>query len=103
MKIKNLTSPRGNEVPNQFEINYNGALIYQSYKAIIAKIERGVTYLDEHYWNYSKTTSKYRNIFLGENTKDTLKKIKSGEYILTDLSKSFQAPKEVSNFKFLNK
>ena len=45
------------------------------------------TYLDSYYYNYSRTTSKYRNIFLGETIKDTKAKIKSGEYILTDLNK----------------
>ena len=35
---------------------------------------------------YSKTTSKYRNMFLGETTKETQKKINSGEYILTNLN-----------------
>jgi hypothetical protein len=44
-------------------------------------------YLDQKYWNYSNTTGKYRNIFLGETIKDTRAKIKSGEYILTDLNK----------------
>ncbi len=44
-------------------------------------------YLDQKYWNYSNTTGKYRNIFLGETIKDTKAKIKSGEYILTDLNK----------------
>jgi hypothetical protein len=43
--------------------------------------------LDQKYWNYSNTTGKYRNIFLGETIKDTKAKIKSGEYILTDLNK----------------
>ena len=44
-------------------------------------------YLDSKYWNYSTTTSKYRNIFLGEKRKDTEKKIKQKIYILTDLNK----------------
>ena len=43
--------------------------------------------LDQKYWNYSNTTGKYRNIFLGETITETKKKIKSGEYILTDLNK----------------
>lgn len=64
----------------------------QSYSSIIAKkmICRlsGKIYiiLDKTYWNYSKTTGKYRNIFLGETKKETEKKIKSGEYILADLN-----------------
>lgn len=101
MIIKNFTSPRGNEVPNQFEIRFDGITIYQSYKSIIVKKQNGRTYLDEYYWNYSKTTSKYRSIFLGESTKETQKKIDNGEYILTDLSNSFETTKEVNTFKFL--
>ena len=69
MNVSNLSSPRGNDVPNQFEIQTPTATYFQSYNSIIVKKEGGITYLDEHYWNYSKTTSKYRNLFLGETTK----------------------------------
>ena len=102
MTIKNFTSPRGNDVPNQFEIRFGGTTFYQSYKSIIVKKENGRTYLDEDKWDYSRTTGKYRNIFLGETKKETQMKINSGEYILTDLSKSFDTTtKDISNFKFL--
>lgn len=102
MTIKNFTSPRGNDVPNQFEIRFGGTTFYQSYKSIIVKKENGRTYLDENKWDYSKTTGKYRNIFLGETKKETQMKINSGEYILTDLSNSFDTTsKNISNFKFL--
>ena len=103
MIIKNFKSPKGNDVPNQFQIEFQNTIIFQSYKTIISKIENGITYLDERRWNYSRTTSKYRSIFLGENTKETQKKIDSGEYILTDLSKTFETTKDISNFKFLKK
>jgi hypothetical protein len=103
MIIKNFKSPKGNDVPNQFQIEFQNTIIFQSYKTIISKIENGITYLDERRWNYSRTTSKYRSIFLGENTKETQKKIDSGEYILTDLSKTFDITKDISNFKFLKK
>ena len=43
-------------------------------------------YLDKTYWDYSTTTGKYRNQFLGETKKETEKKIKSGEYALVDLN-----------------
>lgn len=43
-------------------------------------------YLDKQYWDYSKTTGKYRNIFLDESKAETQKKIDNGEYILTDLN-----------------
>lgn len=83
--IRNLTSSNGNKVPNQIVIRNESLRIFQSYDSIIVKIEEGKVYLDERYWNYSKTTSKYRNQFLGDSTKEIESKIKSGEYILTDL------------------
>jgi hypothetical protein len=43
-------------------------------------------YLDKKYWDYSVTTSKYRNIFLEESSKETAKKIEDGTYILTNLN-----------------
>jgi hypothetical protein len=86
MKITNLTSNKGNTIANQFEIRTETAVYFQSYRSIIAKIEDGKTYLDSIYWDYSKTTGKYRNIFLGEDKKETEKKIKAGIYILTNLN-----------------
>jgi site-specific DNA-adenine methylase len=86
MKITNLTSNKGNTIANQFEIRSENAVYFQSYQSIIVKIQDGITYLDPVYWNYSKTTSKYRNQFLGEDTKETEKKIKEGIYILTNLN-----------------
>ena len=92
MKVENITSNNGNKIANQFVITDDQDNKYfQSYKSIIVKKgyennKYGV-YLDQKYWNYSNTTSKYRNIFLGETIKDTKAKIKSGEYILTDLNK----------------
>jgi len=86
MRVENMRSSRGNKVANQFIINDNGAEYFQSYKSIIAKKSQGKVYLDVYYWDYSTTTGKYRNDFLGEHIADTRKKIKSGEYILTDLN-----------------
>jgi hypothetical protein len=101
MKIKNLTSPRGNEVPNQFQIETPNAIYLQSYDSIIAKKEGGNTYLDEIYWNYSKTTSKYRSLFLGESTKETQSKINNGVYILTDLNSTpSNTASNIIDFKF---
>lgn len=90
MKLQNMTSNNGNKVANQFIIFDSEATYFQSYDSIIVKIcfEDGErkTYLDETYWDYSKTTSKYRNIFLGKTSKEIKEKIGSGEYILTDLN-----------------
>lgn len=87
LKISNLTSHNGNEVPNQFEIETSEGKFFQSYKSKIVFIpNEGKTQLDSKYWNYSVTTSKYRNIFLGEDKKTTEKKIAAGEYELTNLN-----------------
>lgn len=87
-KVKNMLSNSGNKIANQFVINTRNKEIFQSYNTIIAIIDykNNKTYLDRNSWNYSNTTSKYRNIFLNEKTKDTLKKIKNKEYILKDLN-----------------
>jgi len=86
MKITNLTSNKGNKIANQFQIQSENAIYFQSYDSIIVKIEGGKTYLDPIYWDYSKTTGKYRNQFLREDKKETEKKIKAGIYILTNLN-----------------
>ena len=88
MKVRNMTSPRGNKVANQFIItdNHNNE-IFQSYNTVIAmRNDSGIVYLDKYSWDYSVTTGKYRNEFLGEGVAETRKKIDSGEYILTDLN-----------------
>jgi len=59
---------------------------FQSYNSIIVRIEGSAVVLDCNKWDYSPTTSKYRNIFLGETTKKTRAKIKSGKYVLSDLN-----------------
>jgi len=87
MKVENMTSPQGNKVANQFIITDDDNNDYfQSYRSIIAKRSQGKIYLDEYYWDYSRTTGKYRNEFLNETIAETRAKIKSGEYILTDLN-----------------
>ena len=42
--------------------------------------------LDKNKWDYSTTTGRYRNRFLGENINATRKKIKDGTYKLDDLN-----------------
>ena len=86
--VSNMVGNSGREIANQFEIKTKDGIYFQSYNSIIAFIsyKDGETYLDEYYWNYSVTTGKYRNIFLGENRKETEKKIKDGIYKLVDLN-----------------
>ena len=87
IKVENMIGINGNKIPNQFEISTDDSMIFQSYKSIIAKVMySGQVYLDAYYWDYSVTTGKYRNLFLGEKKIATQRKIDSGEYILTDLN-----------------
>ena len=86
VKVRNMTSSRGNDVPNQFIIETDNETHFQSYNSIIVAIKDGQTYLDRDTWDYSTTTGKYRNIFLDETKKETEAKIKSGEYTLTNLN-----------------
>ena len=87
MKLKQMTNDRGRAVPNQFIITDGGKVFFQSYESIIAIKEAGKVTLDITCWDYSKTTGKYRNQFLGEDKRTTEKKIKDGEYQLADLNK----------------
>ncbi len=88
------TDYRGNtrSVPNQFEIETPEGTYFQSYQSIIAFRPSGfgagqVTILDENKWDYSKTTGRYRNAFLGDSgIAETRKKIKEGIYLLADLN-----------------
>jgi len=94
-KVRNFTNSIGNQIANQFIINRtddkgNDEEVFQSYESTIAiklinNLVGGVV-LDENYWDYSRTTGKYRNIFLNETKTETEKKIKSGEYLLADLN-----------------
>lgn len=97
IKVKQMTSPKsGNPVANQFVILVKSndkdqagfdSIYFQSYQTIIAvKDYQGNVTLDKNYWDYSRTTGKYRNEFLGEYTDETKKKIKSGEYKLAELN-----------------
>ena len=90
MKISNFESAKGNKVANQFIIYTPEYTLFQSYNSVIVKttFEDGkrVVYLDEYYWDYSKTTGKYRNQFLGEDKKATELKIKNNIYKLTNLN-----------------
>lgn len=89
-KVSNMTSSNGNKIANQFIIEAEDGLVFQSYNSVIAKKQltgNGVQIiLDRDKWDYSVTTGKYRNMFLNETKKETEKKIKAGIYQLADLN-----------------
>lgn len=85
--VTNMTSPSGNKVKNQFIIYTDDGCYFQSYKTVIAfRGDDGAIKLDRDSWDYSTTTSKYRNMFLDMNKAETLKAIKAGEIQLEDLN-----------------
>ncbi len=82
IKVANI-----NNRPNQFIIDTEEGLFFQSYKSLIAFINNeGQVFLDKNYWDYSSTTGRYRNVFLGEDIHETRRKIRSGEYKLVALN-----------------
>ena len=79
---------RNGAVKNQFEIITPEGKFFQSYNSIIVFIpnDGSKIKLDSKYWDYSKTTGKYRNQFLSEDKKVTEQKIKAGVYELANLN-----------------
>ena len=87
IKVKQMTSSRsGNPVANQFIIYTAEGDYFQSYDSVIVANNHGEITLDSNTWDYSRTTSKYRNEFLGEGIAETRAKIESGEYTLANLN-----------------
>jgi len=90
MKAYNMKSSQGNKVPNQIIIMDGNKRYFQSYDVIISMSDTSQdycqTFLDEKYWNYSKTTSTYLNKFLVMTSAQVKDAIKKGELILTNLN-----------------
>ena len=66
MKVSNMLSPKGKKVANQFIIEFGNYTAFQSYSTLIAVYdhENDTLYQDENF--YSRTTSKYLNMFIKE-------------------------------------
>ena len=98
MKVENMKSERTSKaVANQFVITDNDhhAIWFQSYASMIARIDNnsGVLYLDKNKWDYSRTTAKYRNSFIGEyynseyaSAAGIAAGVKEGKIVMTDLN-----------------
>ncbi len=85
--VRDMQNARsGEDIPSQFVITTSECTVFKSYWTIIAMKVGDKIYLDAEKWDYSKTTGKYRNQFLGLDKKETEKQIKSGEIILIDLN-----------------
>lgn len=87
MKVTNITNNRGRKVPNQFIIENGNVYTFQSYNSVIAVVDFDNSIITiGGDWNYSTTTSRYRNAFfegLGldemSNTASVREAIKDGE------------------------
>ena len=84
-KVKQMTSKGGNLAANQYIITTSEGRYFQSYGSTIAlvpedggQIELGTD------WNASRTTSRYRTMFLGETTKETKQNLLNGTYTLNE-------------------
>mgnify|MGYP003118465159 CR=1 FL=1 len=90
VKVAQMLNNQGQAVKNQFYVfdHNNSVVMFQSYNSIIVKkYNNGNVELDKYHWDFSKTTGKYRNVFLGEKKPETERKIKQGIYKLVDLNK----------------
>lgn len=65
LKVWNMESTSGRKVANQFVITTGGTYTLQSYDSTIVSIDfsnKLVIFYED--WDYSRTTGKYRNMFL---------------------------------------
>jgi len=69
VRVRNLISPNGNTIPNQFEIEVGNWVVFQSYETIIGAYNRGSgeLLLLDGAGEFSRTTSKYLYIWLQDN------------------------------------
>ena len=93
MKVTQMTGRTGAPVANQFIINDGEHEYFQSYETVIAKRHKSsrAVILDRDRWNYSVTTSKYRNQFLGMSTAQIKRDINAGLIELADLNSGGQS------------
>lgn len=97
ISASNLFSRSGHSVPNQILIKYSTPTkeirLFQSYGVIIVrstlnkKTYKRTVELSRNYWDYSRTTARYRTQFLGVDTKQVKKNLKNGVYLLASLNR----------------
>lgn len=96
MFVTNISNKKGKAVANQFIIVDGNTTYFQSYKTIVVRSRGNCIDLDVNAWNYSRTTARHRNAFLGSTTKDIKEKIKNGSFKLVDLNAGKAVTKYVS-------
>jgi len=82
LEITNLDN-----VGKELSIRTDDGRYFVSYNTVIAYIDNTAKiYLDKDYWQYSSTTSKWRNKFLNMTTQETKNEIKLGHIELINLN-----------------
>jgi hypothetical protein len=88
IQVLAMSSRCGKAAPNQVTLVVGPHHILKSYGKTIAVIDygSGKTWLDSYYHNYSRTTIRYRNQFLGEDSPTVKRRIENGDIIMADLN-----------------
>lgn len=86
MKVRYLRDRNNKPISNQFVIEHEGVVWFQSYTTVIARVKKGKVTLD-YDWDYSITIGNCRNLFLGEGKEVTKAKIASGKYAVGNLNR----------------
>jgi hypothetical protein len=79
IKAHNMISARGSVVINQIIIETPTGKILSSYGHNVAKVDIDGTITLGTKWDYSATTSKYRNLFLQMSSAETKKAVERGD------------------------
>lgn len=71
---------------NKYQYTISSGFLFQSYESLVCFIDyAGRMFIDERYYKYSKTTSKYLSIFLKRTSKEIEKEIKEGKIRLCEI------------------
>ena len=93
--VEQMTSRSGNVVPNQTIlsdmtgktfVSYGSKIVYQSKDRASDGLPLEII-VDENYWDYSRTTGKYRNEFMNMGVQDVRDHIKDGRIKLGNLNR----------------
>ena len=96
--VENMTSRNGKPIPNQVIlseslgdtfVSYGTKIVYQSTRISKDGLPKDII-VDETNWDYSRTTGKYRNEFMGMGVQDVRDHIKDGRIKVGDLNKRFR-------------
>jgi hypothetical protein len=93
--VEQMTSRSGNTVPNQTIlsdmtgktfVSYGSKIVYQSKTKGSDGLPLEII-VDETYWDYSRTTGKYRNEFMNMGVQEVRNHIKNGRIKVGNLNR----------------